>query len=1186
MRNVPGSPVFPKGSLIGLVRLIVCALLCLAAVSVSAAPALEPVVLQLCWRHQFQFAGYYAAVEQGYYREAGLDVTIKSIRPSVDAVEEVAAGRAQYGVARGELLLHRLRGKPVVALATIFQHSAIIMLARRDSGISSPKDMTGRRVMLLMNDSDAEYIATFKSAGVSLDQLQVLPTSYDVQDLVDRRTEVLNAYITNEPFALEERNIPSVAIRPIDYGVDFYGDTLFTSEHELDSHPGRVKAFREASLRGWEYALTHREEIIDLLIGKYGVKKSRSHLRYEANAMDKLILPDLVPLGQMLDARWRKMAETYVRLGMVQPGYSLANFLYTPPTQPDHTRLRRLALALAVLFSLVYVVTLLMLNRRLRKAVAERTWELEKSERMFRAVYDNMDSGVAIYEPADQGRDFIFKDLNPAGCRYSQVRREDILHKGVREVFPGVEALGLFAAFQRVWRTGEAENLPVSLYRDDRITLYVENHVARLPSGEILAVYSDVTEKMEADRKQEFYRTRLEALWHLSTILQAGLPDICDAVLQELVTMTGSRYGFYGLVDEDEQVLSISSWSQRVLADCRMEHKSVQFSLAGSGILTSVARAGKPLIDNGYRWDNAAQPEMPAGHVAINRLLSIPVLVGGRMVAVAAVANKDADYSEEDAGHAVTFLQSAHMVIDRKLQELALIEAREEWQKSFDAIPDLVTIQDRDMRILRANRTAEHCFHVQPGGLAGRYCHELFRGLNTPCPACPVEKALKDGKFGSEVVTHEKLGKTFLISFSAIDDENGLPKYYIHITKDITDQKRLEEELFQAQKQEAIGTLAGGIAHDFNNLLSAILGYAELAKKGLAPGTAEREDVDQIITAGYRATALVQQILDFSRKTQQRLQPVDPSPIVREALRMLRAILPSTIEIQEEIDPGCGFILADPTKFHQVVMNLCTNAFHAMENEKGLLKVTLSRRDGAAEGAPEGGGGPSAIFVVLAVSDTGCGMTPETVAHIFEPFFSTKARDKGRGLGLAVAHGIVQGYNGHIQVESKPGRGSTFRVWIPALEQEAAPPAQPESPEVTALTGTERILVVDDELLLVRINQRVLEDYGYTVTGVTDSKQALELVRSDPGRFDLLVTDQTMPGLTGIELARAVRERVPDMPVILCTGHSAVASADEVLAMGIRRYLHKPIPADDLVQAVRMVLNERKACSQNSEISR
>jgi PAS domain S-box-containing protein len=1180
MKDVSVLPVPPEGSLNGLVRLIVCGLLCLAAMPVHAAPALETIVLQLPWHHQFQFAGYYAAIEQGYYREAGLDVSVNSIRPSVDAVEEVVSGRAQYGVARGELLLYRLHGKPVVALATIFQHSAVIMLARQDSGIRSPRDMIGRRVMLRKGDSAAEYIATFKSVGVSLDQVQVLPASYDVQDLVDGKTDVLNAYITNEPFILEERNIPSVVIRPIDYGVDFYGDTLFTSESELASHPDRIKAFREASIRGWEYALSHREEIINLLIEKYGVEKSRAHLRYEANAMDKLILPDLVPLGQMLDKRWQKMAETYVQLGMVQPGYSLENFLYTPPAKPDYSRLRLPAAIMAVCLVLMYVITLLVLNRRLRRSVSERTRELEENAKMFRAVYDNMDSGVAIYEPVDQGGDFIFKDLNPAGCRYSQVRREDILHKSVREVFPGVEALGLFAVFQRVWRSGEAESLPVSTYQDDRITLYVENHVSRLPSGEIIAVYSDLTEKTEAERKQSFYQKRLEALWHLSTMLGAGFSDICHIVLQELVSLTGSKYGFYGLVDKDEQVLSVTFWSQQVLADCQMEQKSAQFTMAGSEVWGSAVRAGMPLINNTYRQDDAEKKGGVAGHVAISRLLSIPVRIGGRIVAVAAVANKGTDYCEDDATHAAAFLQSAQIVIDRKQHELALVEAREEWRKSFDAIPDLVTIEDRDMRIVRANRSAEQFFNVQPGGLAGRYCYELFCGCNEPCPACPREKVLKNNrKTGSTEVTNEKLGKIFLISYSAIDDESGRSKYYIFVTRDVTDQKRLEEELFQTQKQEAVGTLAGGIAHDFNNILGAILGYAELAKQGLAQGTPARKDVDQIINAGRRATTLVQQILDFSRKAQQHRQPVEPVLLVREALQMLRAILSSTIEIQEEIDPGCGFILADPTKFHQVVMNLCTNAFHAMADEKGILRVTLSRRDGASEGAPLGSLA-SASFVVLAVSDTGCGMTPETISHIFDPFYTTKEKGKGTGLGLAVAHGIIKGYDGTIEVESKPGQGSTFRVWIPVMDEAQGLPAQPEPVDTISLAGTERILVVDDEEFLVKLNQRILEDHGYTVTGITDSSKALELVRSDPGQFDLIVTDQTMPGLTGIELAGKVLEVDPAIPVILCTGHSEVATEQDARGLGIKKYLHKPLQGDELARAVRMVLDERKTEGQ------
>ena len=314
------KPLNISGCVARMVKWIGCCVLFCCLSSVPAAGAGDKIVLQLPWHHQFQFAGYYAAIAQGYYQEAGLDVTVNSISPGLIPVDEVLAGRAQYGVSRSELLLHRLRGKPVVALATIFQHSAIIMLARQDSGINTPQDMIGRRVMLLAGDNSAEYTATFKSVGMTLDQLQVLPSSFTIQDLIDGKTDVFNAYITNEPFVLEEKKIPYAIIKPIDYGIDFYGDTLFTAERELAQHPDRVKAFRAASIRGWEYAIAHREEIINLLIQKYKVDKTPSQLRYEANAMDKLILPQLVPIGQMLDKRWEKMAETYLHLGLIEPG--------------------------------------------------------------------------------------------------------------------------------------------------------------------------------------------------------------------------------------------------------------------------------------------------------------------------------------------------------------------------------------------------------------------------------------------------------------------------------------------------------------------------------------------------------------------------------------------------------------------------------------------------------------------------------------------------------------------------------------------------------------------------------------------------------------------------------------------------------------------------------------------------
>jgi PAS domain S-box-containing protein len=512
-------------------------------------------------------------------------------------------------------------------------------------------------------------------------------------------------------------------------------------------------------------------------------------------------------------------------------------------------------------------------------------------------------------------------------------------------------------------------------------------------------------------------------------------------------------------------------------------------------------------------------------------------------------------------------------ITDRKKNALALRKSKEEWEKTFNAIPDIITIQDREMRVVRANKAAHTFLGAEYGDLIGKYCHDIFGDISELCDNCPTVYSNKDFNYYPKTIRHENLGKVFQISSSPILDENQEVQFLVHIIKDVTEQKRIEEELLQSQKMKAVGTLASGIAHDFNNILSAIMGYSEIAKLSLPAYSPALKDIDEVLKASNRAADLVKQILTFSRKPNHHRGPIAPHLVVEEALQMMRSSMPATVKIQQNIDKKCGVITADPTNLHQIIVNLCTNALHALEDEKGVIDVSLKLKNikaGKLRGEPDISPGK---FIVLKISDTGHGMDQATIERIFDPYFTTKKVGKGTGLGLAVIHGIVKEYNGFIRVQSEVGKGTSFYVHIPAIKQETS--TIDDTQEVTSLpTGNERLLIVDDESAIVNLKKVVLEQLGYKVTATTESLDALKTIRADPSQFDLIITDQTMPELTGTELTREVLQIKPDMPVILCTGHSTVISEESALAAGIKKYLQKPVNRATLSQSIRQVLDK------------
>ena len=416
---------------------------------------------------------------------------------------------------------------------------------------------------------------------------------------------------------------------------------------------------------------------------------------------------------------------------------------------------------------------------------------------------------------------------------------------------------------------------------------------------------------------------------------------------------------------------------------------------------------------------------------------------------------------------------------------------------------------------------------------------------------------------GSETWVH--------VTVSAIWAPGEAPDYFLRVVQDITMRKKLEDSARQAQKMEAMGTLAGGIAHDFNNILASINGYTELAQLTLTGNPKVREYMDAVLHAGHRATALVRQILAFSRQEKLQREPVDLRPVVAETLKLLRATIPANIEFVTALAADAPIVLADANQIHQILMNLGTNAWHAMKGGNGQIEVRLERFEVDEVYAASQPRLRPGRYARLSVGDTGCGMDAATLRRIFEPFFTTKPTGQGTGLGLSVVHGIMESHDGVVTVYSQPGLGTVFNLYFPA-DASAEVPVSPEAEQVPRGRG-ERILLVDDEASLVQLGRNTLSALGYEVEATTQPLEALEIVRAAPHRFALVITDQTMPKLTGLELADQLRQIRPGLPMILMTGFSLAITAERVRAAGVSQLLLKPASLQSLGNAIHAILH-------------
>jgi PAS domain S-box-containing protein len=862
--------------------------------------AAEPIILQLRWDHQFQFAGYYAAKWQGYYDEVGLDVDIRSAVLSdskiLKAVDEVASGRADFGIGASDILVARDNGKPLVVSAVIFQKSAAMFYAKASTKLNSPRDLVQLRVARNLNDLiDVELQAMLRAEGIDPTRVKAYPHKSGNQHLLSGAVDVVPGYSISAPFNLQEDGIPISEMYPSSYGIDFYGDALFTSERLIKKKPELVTKFTAASIKGWQYALENSEKIAlrisEELPRRAPVKDFLKFNRFQIAGVKKLTHSPIVTLGHINPKRWERMHSSMKQSGLITGNLELSNFIFDPiQLEKDRKNISQRILWVTTALLFLFCLTTLLFVFVLRRAVAKKTRDLSRSEEKFKALADS--SPLAIY-----------------------------------------------------MATG-----------DEQRAEYINPTFIKL----------------------------------------------------------------FGYTIED--VPTVNHW----------------------GI----------------------------------------------------VAYPDTDYRNK---------------------------TRAEWQK----------------RIKDARET------------------------NADMEPLEVIVTCKDG-----------IKKNISWRFSAIEKQHwalGLDlteHYQAEKEKEI-----LESHLRQAHKMEAIGTMAGGIAHDFNNLLAIIQGNIDAIHRRRNVGKDFDKNIELISSSTKRAIDLVSQILAFSRQKKTSFIPTNLTMTVQESLKLLRSTTPSTIEVISTFTKENIPIKADTTQMQQVLLNLCTNAVHAM-NDKGLLSIHLSALHLSAREISTTAEQKAGKYAKLTITDTGIGMDKNTMARIFEPFFTTKEVGAGTGMGLSMVYGIINSHDGFITVESTLDFGTSFNIYLPIIDDENS--EQGPSTVQPLPSGTEKIMYVDDETYVSSTYTELLEYQGYKVTSITSSIEALALFKQNPTEFDLIFTDQTMPNMTGTELATEMLSIRPDIPIILCSGFNATTSKEEIKKIGIREFCMKPMEISLLTQITRRVLDEGK----------
>ena len=794
---------------------------------------------------------------------------------------------------------------------------------------------------------------------------------------------------------------------------------------------------------------------------------------------------------------------------------------------------------------------------------------LRESEDRLHLILDNVPVYISYVD-----KSLRYRFVNNGYEEFFKRSRDEIIGSHVSEVL----GLAFYQAFREKMEfalTGQRVSFETPYKRDGRMHQLLVNYVPNVDQAGaaqgLYVVVQDTTARRQAD---DLMAVRLRLL---DFAAEHSLDELLVRTLDEAELLSGSLVGFYHFVDRDQHTLSLKAWSTSTVEKfCKAEGRGQHYSLDLAGVWADCVRERRPVVHNDY----ASLPHkrgLPPGHAPVLRELVVPILREGKVVAVLGVGNKIADYTDDDVRAATYLADVAWEICRRKQAEEGLRESEERYRTILQTAMDGFVLTDLEGRILEVNAAFCRMTGYSAEEFLTMRISDLEAGESTEEATARIRKIATTGEDRFESVHRRKDGTPLEVEVSVQRRAANGDRLAMFV-RDISERKRASEEkailtdqLLQAQKMESVGRLAGGVAHDFNNMLCIIRNNAEFALQQVDPTSTAHADLQEILAAANRSADLTRQLLAFARKQTVAPKVLDLNPTVEGMLKMLRRLIGEDLKLDWQPGANPWPIMMDPAQIDQMLANLCVNARDAIA-DVGRITITTGTRTISADDVAKHVGLLPGDYVWFAISDDGCGMDETTMSQIFEPFFTTKGMGKGTGLGLATVYGIVKQNSGFIDLESEPGKGSTFTIFLPRhVGNTSSEPVghAAKSPQ----RGQATILLVEDEPAILKITKRMLEKFGYNVLPTGTPGEAMQVAREHQGEIELLVTDVVMPEMNGRDLAKNVLSLYPEIKRLFMSGYTAEVIAHQgILEEGVA-FIQKPFSVEEMVSKVRQVLD-------------